>query len=212
MKSYLSCIALSLLFTLADCSKQKSSQTEILPDFPVSKSSRIDSAATPQPEPIEAPVAGSVWDVATRDGRLSKDLIAAMQDYGINPKHAEQVWQRRILDVNGDGAQELLLSNVMEWCGSGGCGVWLWQRTRNGLRNLVPTDNLVAVAVEIEPTRHAGYSDLRFYHRKFDKNEDPSLASDLYIWSGSEYVFKSSQRHGKYLNGSLPSGVWKTTP
>ena len=212
MKLSILLFALSLVLALADCSKQKTSQTEILPDSPVIKSTRPDSVAMAQSGPIEAPVAGSVWDVATRDGRLPKDLITVMKDFGINPRHAEQVWQRRIIDIDGDGALELLLSNVMEWCGSGGCGVWLWQRTPNGLRNLVPTDNIVAVAVAIESTKHAGYSDLRFYHRKFDNNENPSLASDLYVWSGSAYVFKSSQQHGKYLNGNLPPNVWKTTP
>lgn len=197
----------ALLLAGGACSKSHSPHTQITPD----EGKEIASPDTILPLP-PGPVAGSVWDVMKPGERIPKDVLQAMAGLGADTRFAQKLWQARLLDVDGDGAQELMISNVVEWCGSGGCGVWLWQRQRQGLRNLLPSDDILAVAVEVESTATNGYRDLRFYHRFSSEDNRPLLVSDLFSWDGTVYRYRSRRQHGEYLAAALPPSCWKVVP
>lgn len=191
------------------CSKSQSPHTQI-PPAEVKEIAPPDTVRPALPPP--GPVAGSVWDVMKPGERLPKDVLQAMAGLGADTRFAQKLWQTRLLDIDGDGAQELMIANVVEWCGSGGCGVWLWQRQRQGLRNLLPTDDILAVAVAVESTATNSYRDLRFYHRSSSEDNRPLLVSDLFAWDGTIYRYRSRRQHGEYLAAALPPTCWKVVP
>ena len=201
-------VVAALLFSA--CSKNNASHTAIEPQPPAEKSA---PAVTPEPTVVNptGPVAGSVFDVISPNSAMPKDVLQAMAQYEIKSIDRHNLWRTHAVDVDGDGSKELLISNVFEWCGSGGCGIWLWQRTRKGLRNLLPTENILAEAVAIEDSSTNGYHNLRVYSRKFSKQESV-LVSDLYVWRDSKYVLAGSRQLGKYLQSALPPKVWKVVP
>jgi hypothetical protein len=168
----------------------------------------------PQPHPVEpkptGPPAGSVWDVATPDGRLPKDLLQAMVQLGADVTAKDvAAWHTWAVDVNDDGSKELFVSNLPGWCGSGGCSVWLWQRTPAGLRNLLPTESILAVAAELGEAGLEGYHDILFYHRAMPSANKQSLAQDRYQWDGHLYKSHATTYLGDYLKTPLPEGVWR---
>lgn len=200
---------MALLLSGGACSKSQSPHTQI-PPAGVKEMAPPDTVM-PVPSP-PGPVAGSVWDVMKPGDPLPKDVLQAMASQGADTRFAQKLWKTRLLDIDGDGARELMLSNVIEWCGTGGCGVWLWQRQRQGLRNLLPTDDILAVAVEVESTATRGYRDLRFYHRAASEDNRMLLVSDLFAWDGSIYRYRSRRQHGEYLAAALPPTCWKVVP
>ncbi len=135
-----------------------------------------------------------------------------MAGYGVTIKGQLKYWHTQSLDINDDGSKELLISNVMEWCGSGGCSVWLWQRTLQGLRNLLPTDDITAAGINLENESTNGYHNISVYHRAAGKNKEALLVSDLYVWDGKGYLKNSTTQHGNYLDAPLPATVWKVLP
>lgn len=204
-------VALALLAACCGaCSKNNASQT-VIAQPPPEKNTPV---ATPEPTVVHptGPVAGSVFDVVSPNSAMPQDVLAAMAQYEIKSLDRHNLWRTRAFDVDGDGSKELLVSNVFEWCGSGGCGVWLWQRTRKGLRNLLPTENILAEAVSVEDSSAGGYHNLRVYSRKFSKQQESILVSDLYVWRETKYVLASSKQLGKYLQSALPASAWKVVP
>ena len=193
------------------CSKSNTSQNTIGTEPPPDTT---EVAVTPPPEipPPAGPIAGSVLDVVSPDSPLPRDVLQAMAAYGVKTQGQVKFWHMQSLDINDDGAKELLISNVMEWCGSGGCSVWLWQRTRQGLRNLLPTDDITAAAINLEGESTNGYRNISVFHRAAGKNKEALLVSDLYVWDGLGYHKLSTTQHGKYLDAPLPSTVWKVLP
>ncbi len=206
-----SLVAVCLALSFAACSKNNASHT-VIEQSPAAENNA--PAATPEPTASTptGPVAGSVFDVISPNSSMPKDVLQAMGQYEIKSIDRHQLWRTHALDVDGDGSKELLISNVFEWCGSGGCGVWLWQRTRSGLRNLLPTDNILAEAVALEDSSTRGYHNLRIYSRKFNKLQESVLVSDLYVWREAQYVLAESRQLGKYLQTSLPQTAWKVVP
>ncbi len=192
------------------CSKNNVSHTSLAQQPP----EKVEPVAAPEPTIINptGPVAGSVFDVVSPNSTMSKDVLRAMAQYEIKSIDRHDLWCTHALDIDGDGSKELLISNVFEWCGSGGCGVWLWQRTRKGLRNLLPTENILAEAVAVEDSSTSGYHNLRVYSRKFSKQQESILVSDLYVWRDTQYVLAASRQLGKYLQTSLPPTAWKVVP
>lgn len=201
---------LLLAVCFSACSKNNASHTSISQEPP----EKVSPAAAPEPEVVNptGPVAGSVYDVVSPNSSMPKDVLQAMAKYEIKSLQQHNLWRTQAVDIDADGSKELLLSNVFEWCGSGGCGVWLWQRTRKGLRNLLPTENILAEAVTMEDSLTNGYHNLRIYSRRFSKQQESLLVSDLYVWRETKYVLASSRQHGKYLQSSLPDSVWKVVP
>ncbi|MDZ7290707.1 MAG: hypothetical protein ONB44_23395 [candidate division KSB1 bacterium] len=162
-----------------------------------------------QPKP-QGPPAGSVWDVVTPDGRLPKDLLQHMAKQGAEVKRSNiAAWKTWSVDVNGDGSKEFFISNVPGWCGSGGCSVWLWQRTPTGLRNLLPTESMLTLAVELGDAGLDGYCDILFYHRAMENPNRQSLAQERLQWDGQTYRPHSKTFLGDYLKTPLPEGAWR---
>jgi hypothetical protein len=162
-----------------------------------------------EPKPT-GPPAGSVWDVVTPDGRLPKDLLQSMAKQGADTKRNDIAeWRTLAADVNGDGSKEFFISNVPGWCGSGGCSVWLWQRTPAGLRNLLPTRNLLTLAVEIGDPGLDGYCDILFYHRDMQSNNKQGLAQERLQWDGKIYRTQGKTFLGDYLKTPLPEKAWR---
>ena len=193
------------------CSQKNTSQTTIVKE-PEIAPAPVDTPAV-KVMPPEGPVAGSVLDVVSPGSRsIPRDVLQAMAKLGADTKHGVEFWHTHVLDANDDGARELLISNVMDWCGSGGCGVWLWQRTRKGLRNLLPTDSILAEAIDLEAESFDGYHNIRVYYRKSGGKRELMLASDLYVWRDSAYAFSATTRHGAYHNTPLPATAWKVVP
>jgi hypothetical protein len=212
MKKKYSAVAAMLASALfCTCSKNNTSQQtrESVPP-----PAQTEAEAPPQPEnPVPSgPIAGSVLDVVSPDSPLPPDVLDAMAGYGVKIQGQIKFWHTQSLDINNDGSKELLISNVMEWCGSGGCGVWLWQRTRQGLRNLLPTDDITAAAINLENESTNGYQNISVYHRAAGKNKEALLVSDLYVWTGVAYQKSSTTQHGKYLDAPLPATVWRVLP
>lgn len=172
---------------------------------------------TPPPSPpvvIEpapsGPPAGSVWDVVTPDGRLPKDLLEHMAREGADIKASDtRNWKTWAVDVNGDGSKEFFISNVAGWCGSGGCSVWLWQRTPEGLRNLLPTQSNLTLAIELGETGPENYHNILFYRRAMQDDTTQSLAQVHLQWDGKMYHEQSKTFLGDYLKTPLPQGAWK---
>jgi hypothetical protein len=193
------------------CSKSNTSQKtgEIAPP-----PAQTEAEAPPQPEnPLESgQIAGSVLDVVSPFSPIPPDVLDAMAGYGVNTQGQIKLWHTQSIDINDDGSKELLISNVMEWCGSGGCSVWLWQRTRKGLRNLLPSDDITAAAINLENESTNGYHNISIFHRAAGKNKEALLVSDLYVWNGEAYLKDSTIAHGKYLDAPLPATVWKVLP
>lgn len=200
----------AFLFWNFACSKTQTSHTQI-PSPEVQGTVPADTADVTPIVP-QGPVAGSVWDVMKAGDPIPQDVLQAMAQLGADTRHAQKLWHTREIDINDDGAKELMISNVIEWCGTGGCGAWLWQRDRQGLRNLLPTDDILTVAVEVEITTTGGYHDLRFYHRTSDENNRAILVSDKFVWNGIAYAIHSRKQHGEYLETMLPATSWKVTP
>jgi hypothetical protein len=201
-------LALALFST---CSKNNTSQKTRETTPPPA---HTEAEVPPPPEmlPDPGPIAGSVLDVVSPDSPIPPDVLEAMAGYGVKIQGQLKFWHTQNIDINDDGSRELLISNVMEWCGSGGCSVWLWQRTRNGLRNLLPTDDITAAAINLENESTNGYRNISVYHRAAGKNKEALLVSDLYVWSGEAYHKHSTISHGKYLDAPLPATVWKVLP
>lgn len=210
MKRFLLSCCAALTFWNFACSKTQTSHTQI-PSPATTSPAPADTVAV-MPDLPHGPVAGSVWDVMKAGDPIPQDVLQAMAKLGADTRHAQKLWHVQQIDINDDGAQELMISNVIEWCGTGGCGAWLWQRNREGLRNLLPTDDILTVAVEIETTTTGGYHDLRFYHRSSDDNNRAILVSDKFVWNGAGYAFRSRQQHGEYLESMLPATSWKAIP
>lgn len=206
-----SIVAVCIALVFAACSKNNASHTGIEQQSPAENS---PPPTAPEPRAVNptGPVAGSVFDVISPNSAMPKDVLQAMAQYEIKSIDRHQLWRTHAFDVDGDGSKELLISNVFEWCGSGGCGVWLWQRTRKGLRNLLPTDKILAEAVAIEDSSTSGYHNLRIYSRKFNKQQESILVSDLFVWRDTKYVLAGTQQLGKYLQTSLPQTAWKVVP
>ena len=57
-----------------------------------------------------------------------------------------------------------------------------------------------------------GYHNLRIYSRKFGKQQESILVSDLYVWRDTKYVLVTSRQLGKYLQSSLPPAAWRVVP
>lgn len=206
-------IGLCLIATcLCACSKNNASNTSLSQTPPEQQQPNDAAPKEPATESPTSPVAGSVYDVISPESALPKDVLQAMAKYEVKSLERANLWRMLPIDIDGDGSRELLISNVFEWCGSGGCGVWLWQRTRRGLRNLLPTENILAEAVALDSARTNGYRNLRIYSRKFGKQHEGLLVSDLYTWRGSAYAVASSQHHGRYMQTGLPDAVWKVVP
>lgn len=210
MKHFLFFGCAALMFWNFACSKTQTSHTQI--PAPVATSPAPADTVTVTPDLPRGPIAGSVWDVMKAGDPIPQDVLQAMAKLGADIRHAQKLWHVQQIDINDDGAKELMISNVIEWCGTGGCGAWLWQRNREGLRNLLPTDDILTVAVEIETTTTGGYHDLRFYHRTSDENNRAVLVSDKFVWNGAIYAFHSRQQHGEYLESMLPAASWKVVP
>lgn len=172
---------------------------------------------TPPPAPPVAieptpsgPPAGSVWDVVTPDGRMPKDLLQQMAKEGAEIAASEMKnWRTWSVDVNGDGSKEFFISNVPGWCGSGGCSVWLWQRTPEGLRNLLPAQSNLTLALELSSAGLEGYLDILFYRRAMQDNAKQSLAQVRLQWDGKAYHESSKTFLGDYLKTPLPASAWK---
>jgi hypothetical protein len=192
------------------CSKKNASHTSLAQQ----PHEQTEPVVAPEPAAINpaGPVAGSVFDVVSPNSGMPQDVLRAMAQYEIKSLDRHNLWRTHALDIDGDGSKELFVSNVFEWCGSGGCGVWLWQRTRKGLRNLLPTENILAEAVSVEDSSSGGYRNLRIYSRKFSKQQESILVSDLYVWRNTKYVLAASKQLGKYLQSSLPPAAWKVVP
>ncbi|MGH7496143.1 MAG: hypothetical protein ACREOO_27635 [bacterium] len=193
---------------LGGCSRKTVPKVETEPAPPTVE------APSPPPVVIEpkptSPPAGSVWDVVTPDGRLPKDLLQSMAKQGADIKRNDVTeWNTWAMDVNGDGSKEFLISNVPGWCGSGGCSVWLWQRTPEGLRNLLPTRNLLTLAVELGDPGLEGYCDILLYHRDMESTSQQSLAQERYQWDGQMYRSQGKTFLGDYLTTPLPASAWK---
>ncbi|MGH7450015.1 MAG: hypothetical protein ACRENG_01585 [bacterium] len=204
------CSLVSIIWAtlLAGCSRKAAPKVETEPAPPTVE------APSPPPVVIEpkpnGPPAGSVWDVVTPDGRLPKDLLQSMAKQGADIKRDDVAeWKTWAMDVNGDGSKEFLISNVPGWCGSGGCSVWLWQRTPAGLRNLLPTRNLLTLAVELGDPGLEGYSDILLYHRDMESTSQQSLAQERYHWDGKMYRSQGKTFLGDYLKTPLPAEAWK---
>jgi hypothetical protein len=162
-----------------------------------------------EPKPT-GPPAGSVWDVVTPDGRLPKDLLEHMAKEGADIKASDtQNWKTWAVDVNGDGSKEFFISNVPGWCGSGGCSVWLWQRTPEGLRNLLPTESHLTLAIELSNEGPEDYLDILFYHRAMQDGSKQSLAQLRLQWDGQAYHEVAKTFLGDYLKTPLPASAWK---
>jgi len=207
-KLYAPVLALVLLSTCAKNNTSQKNGEEVPPPPPA------EAEAPPPPEtpPVTGPIAGSVLDVVSANSPLPQDVLAAMAGYGATVQGQVQYWHTRSLDINGDGAKELLISNVLEWCGSGGCSVWLWQRTRSGLRNLLPSEDLTAAALLVENESTQGYRALSIYHRAQGRDKELLMVSDRYVWGGEAYSKSSSSTLGKYLETPLPPEAWKVIP
>lgn len=198
---------ISWLFLLAGCHREVAPQIEKEP-APIE---------TPAPEPpvvVEpapsAPPAGSVWDVVTPDGRMPKDLLEQMEKEGAEISASDvKNWHTWAVDINGDGSKEFFISNVPGWCGSGGCSVWLWQRTPDGLQNLLPTQNNLTLALELGDAGPENYYDILFYRRAMQDNTKQSLAQIRLQWDGKTYHEHSKNFLGDYLKTPLPASAWK---
>jgi len=209
LKFSLAGLLLSMLGALvfAGCHRQAAPQVETEP-APIE---------TPPPSPpvvIEptpsGPPAGSVWDVVTPDGRMPKDLLEQMAKEGADIKASDMKnWRTWPVDINGDGSKEFFISNVPGWCGSGGCSVWLWQRTPEGLRNLLPTQNNLTLALELDDAGPDGYHDILFYRRAMQDANKQSLAQARLQWDGKMYHEQSKTFLGDYLKTPLPASAWK---
>lgn len=197
---------------LCACSKNNASNATLSQTSPQQPETIAPAPEVPAREVPTGPVKGSVYDVISPESDMPKDVLQAMAHYEVKSLERANLWRTLPVDIDGDGSKELLISNVFEWCGSGGCGVWLWQRTRRGLRNLLPTENILAEAVALDSARTAGYRNLRIYSRKFGKQQESLLVSDLYTWRGSVYAVASSRQHGRYMQTGLPDTVWKVVP
>jgi hypothetical protein len=162
-----------------------------------------------EPEPT-GPLAGSVWDVVTPDGHLPKDLLEGMAKEGADIKASDtQNWKTWPVDINGDGSKEFIISNVPGWCGSGGCSVWLWQRTPEGLQNLLPAQGNLTLALELGEAGPEGYLDILFYHRAMQDANTQSLAQLRLQWDGNVYKEVEKIFLGDYLKTPLPANAWK---
>lgn len=171
---------------------------------------------TPPPTPVvieptpSGPPAGSVWDVVTPEGRLPKELLQQMAKEGADLEANDlKNWRTWSVDINGDGSKEFFISNVPGWCGSGGCSVWLWQRTPEGLRNLLPTQNNLTLALELGEAGPEGYLDVLFYRRAMQDDTKQSLAQVRLQWDGKAYHELSKTFLGDYLKTPLPASAWK---
>ena len=172
---------------------------------------------TPPPAPVvieptpSGPPAGSVWDVVTPDGRMPKDLLQQMAKEGAEITAGDMKnWRTWPVDINGDGSKEFIISNVPGWCGSGGCSVWIWQRTPEGLRNLLPAQNNLTLAIEFGDAGLENYQDLLFYRRAMQDDTKQSLAQVRLQWDGKAYHEQAKIFLGDYLKTPLPANAWKT--
>jgi hypothetical protein len=191
----------------AGCSRKTSPKVETEP-APVETTTPSPSVIS-APEPA-APPSGSVWDVVTPDGRLPKDLLEGMAKEGADIKASDtRNWKTWPVDVNGDGSKEFFISNVPGWCGSGGCSVWLWQRTPEGLRNLLPTESNLALAIELGEIGPEAYHDIFLYRRAMQDSTKQSLAQVRMQWNGKMYHEQSKIFLGDYLKTPLPASAWR---
>jgi hypothetical protein len=192
----------------AGCHRKVAPQVETEP-APIETTPPPAMPVVIEPTPTEPP-AGSVWDVVTPDGRLPKDLLEDMAKEGADIKASDMKnWRTWPMDINGDGSKEFFISNVPGWCGSGGCSVWLWQRTPEGLRNLLPTQNNLTLAIELGDAGPEGYHDILFYRRAMQDDTKQSLAQVRLQWDGKAYHELSKTFLGDYLKTPLPASAWR---
>lgn len=204
--------AVLALACICACSKNNTSQTTIAGEAPPPAPAEAESAPARENSTPAGPIAGSVLDVVSPDSPIPQDVLQAMADYGVSIPGQARYWHTEIIDIDNDGSKELLVSNVREWCGSGGCSVWLWQRTRKGLRNLLPSEELTVAALNIEKESTNGYRNISIYHRVAGRNKEFLMVSDLYVWNGSAFLKTATTEHGKYLEAHLPATAWKVAP
>jgi len=194
-------------FLLAGCSRKSAPKVETEPAPPTVEAPSPAVVIEPKPS---GPPAGSVWDVVTPDGRLPKDLLQSMAKQGAGSKRNDVAeWKTWAMDVNGDGSKEFFISHVPGWCGSGGCSVWLWQRTPAGLRNLLPTRNLLTLAVGLGDPGLEGYADILLYHRAMQSDNRQGLAQERLQWDGKIYRTQGKTFLGEYLKTPLPAEAWR---
>jgi hypothetical protein len=192
---------------LAGCSRKATPKVETEP-VPAERPSETEPVII-EPKP-DGPPSGSVWDVVTPDGRLPKDLLDCMAKQGASIKQSEiSSWKTWAVDVNGDGSKELFISSVPGWCGSGGCSVWLWQRTSAGLGNLMPAGGPLTLAAELGEPGLEGYCDILFYHRAMQDDNKQSLAQERLQWDGKIYRSQGKTFLGDYLKTPLPESAWR---
>jgi hypothetical protein len=194
------------IFLLVGCSRKEAPKVETEPAPAAEKPSE---PVVIEPKPT-GPPAGSVWDVVTPDGRFPKDLLQSMAKQGADVKGTDTaVWRTWAVDINGDGSKDFFISNVPGWCGSGGCSVWLWQRTPSGLRNLLPSSSLLTLAVEVGEPGLEGYCDILLYHRAMQSANKQSLAQEKLQWDGKMYRSQGKTFLGDYLKTPLPEKAWR---
>jgi hypothetical protein len=190
----------------AGCHRKTAPPVETEP-APVETPPSLPVVIEPAPS---GPPAGSVWDVVTPDGLMPKDLLEQMAKEGADIKASDtKNWHTWPVDINNDGSKEFFISNVPGWCGSGGCSVWLWQRTPEGLRNLLPTQNNLTLAIELGEAGPEGYHDILFYRRAMQDDAKQSLAQVRLQWDGKAYHETTKTFLGDYLKTPLPASAWK---
>lgn len=74
--------------------------------------------------------------------------------------HAETRYRATLIDLNGDGRREaVVLMNGPDWCGSGGCSLWVLTPRGRSWR-MVTQATIMNPPIRVLPSRSHGWSEL----------------------------------------------------
>lgn len=104
-------------------------------------------------------------------------LAAAIQDF---TKDNSTVYEVAYADLNSDGIEDgIVLLEGMEWCGSGGCTMLVFEGLTDGGFKLKSTSTVVSAPIYILEKSTDGWSDLSVYSR--------GKGQVMMKWGGSNY-------------------------
>jgi hypothetical protein len=140
-----------------------------------------------------------------------EELVAAMVSLGVDvarndPRH----WVTRTVDVDRDGAYEVAVTGVEpDYCGSGGCSLWVFKKTSNGLRDLLPTTRDVVKGFGVEVPVGDGPLTVLGFERDIANDQ---LSCTVYTWQGSSYSVSERRALGPYWTTPLPPTAIAAAP
>ena len=120
---------------------------------------------SPSPVAVESPTnsvtlnkTGKQVDEQTQQN-LTDAVNSYLQELGANVE-TEPTYKTEYIDLNDDGIKDaLVLMNTPDWCGTGGCSLFIFQGTENNFEFL-SSASLIQQPFTVSKTKNNGWRDL----------------------------------------------------